>query len=143
MVTLLAHIKVVPGTEARFERIAAELHRRTHADEADVRRYEYWRGDEPSTYYCLESFPDLLGFLAHQTSDHHEAAGPKYQGIIESMRLEWVDPLGTASPLTPTNTAPLPDGASELTARYYERFAAVEAQWWQPLRDVTDTSQEA
>ena len=47
MVTLLAHIKVVPGTEARFEKIAEEMHRRSHADEADVRRYEYWRAEEP------------------------------------------------------------------------------------------------
>ena len=69
MVTLLAHIKVVPGAEARFEEIAAEMYTRSHADEADVRRYEYWRGDQPGTYYCLESFPDLDGFLADLDAD--------------------------------------------------------------------------
>src|SRR6476619_771592 len=65
MATLLAHITVKPGSEAQFERIAAEMYRRTHADEADPRRYEYWRGAERGTYYCLESFEDYLGFLAH------------------------------------------------------------------------------
>ena len=76
MATLLAHIRVRPGKEVQFERIAEELHRATHEREANVRRYEYWRGAEPSTYYALESFDDLAGFVAHQTSEHHEAARP-------------------------------------------------------------------
>lgn len=134
MATLLAHIRVVPGEEARFERVAEEMYRRTHADEADVRRYEYWRGAEPGTYYCLESFPDLLGFLAHQTSDHHEAHGPDFRELIAEMRLEWVDPLPDASPLTPTRTAVLPADASDLVRAYHQRFADVEASWWEPLR---------
>ena len=74
MATLLAHIRVPPGKEVQFERIAEELYRATHEREADVRRDEYWRGAEPSTYYALESFDDLAGFVAHQTSEHHEAA---------------------------------------------------------------------
>src|SRR5271166_149729 len=47
MATLLAHIRVRPGAEKRFEQIARELHDATHACEHDVRRYEYWRGAEP------------------------------------------------------------------------------------------------
>ena len=93
MATLLAHIRVRPGKEVQFERIAEELYRATHEREADVRRYEYWRGAEPSTYYALESFDDLAGFVAHQTSEHHEAARPGLGEVIEDIRLEWVDPL--------------------------------------------------
>jgi len=134
MATLLAHIKVRPGSEALFEQIAAELYRRTHGDEADPRRYEFWRGAEPGTYYCLESFQDFLGFLAHQTSPHHESASPRLGEVLEGLKLEWVDPLGDASPLTPTDHTPLPADASELEALYHERFAAVVQEWWLELR---------
>ena len=46
MATILAHIQVKPGMEARFEQIAADLYKGTHDHEKDVRRYEYWRGAE-------------------------------------------------------------------------------------------------
>ncbi len=138
MATLLAHIRVRPGQEVRFERIAEELHRATHEREPDVRRYEYWRGAEPSTYYALESFDDLAGFVAHQTSDHHEAARPALGEVIEDMRLEWVDPLPTASPLATTATAATPPDATELERSCYDRFAGALLQdWWSEVRDAT------
>ena len=136
MATLLAHITVRPGCEARFEQIAKEMYRRTHADEADPWRYEYWRGAEPRTYYCLESFSDYLGFLAHQTSPHHESASPALGEVIEGLRLEWVDPMATGSPLNPTNHTPLPTDASELERAYHERFAATVQDWWLDLREA-------
>lgn len=132
--TLLAHITIKPGQEARFEELAREMYEGTHSHEKDVRRYEYWRGAEPRTYYCLESFTDLNGFLDHQTSPHHEGHGPALRDVIESMRLEWVDPITNASPLAPTNDQPLPDGASELKREKYPRFAKVAAAWWSELR---------
>src|SRR5262245_41238039 len=131
MATLLARIRVRPGMEARFERIAEELHRATHEREADVRRYEYWRGAAPSTYYALESFDDLAGFVAHQTSDHHEEARPALDEVIEDIALEWVDPVPRASPLAPTVTAGPPPDATPIEQRCYERFAGSLMQsWW-------------
>ncbi len=108
MATLLVHIRVRPGMEARFERVVAGLYRQTHEVESAVRRYEYFRGAEPATYYCLLSFDDYHGFLAHQSSDHHEAAVPELRELTEEMRLEWIDPLQQASPLAPTDPQPLP-----------------------------------
>lgn len=134
MATLLAHITVKSGQEARFENIARQMYANTHAHERDVRRYEYWRGAEPRTYYCLESFPDLHAFLDHQTSPHHERFGPDWPEVIESMHLEWVDPIVDASPLVPTNDQPLPADASELKREKYPRFAKVAAAWWSELR---------
>ena len=137
MATLLAHIRVRPGMEARFEEIARDLYRATHEREADVRRYEYWRGAEPSTYYALESFDDLAGFVAHQTSEHHEAARPGVGEVIEDIRLEWVDPLPTASPLVATATAATPPDATELERSCYERFAGARMQArWDQVRDA-------
>ncbi|MEP1124692.1 MAG: antibiotic biosynthesis monooxygenase [Ilumatobacter sp.] len=134
MATLLAHITVRSGSEARFEEIARELYAKTHADEPDVLRYEYWRGADERTYYSLLSFPDHRGFIVHQTSDHHEVASPLIGAVVESIRLEWVDPLAGASDLASTEAQDAPEGADELTMKYTERFAAEVADWWLALR---------
>ncbi|MGA9278163.1 putative quinol monooxygenase [Ilumatobacter sp.] len=130
MATLLAHITVKPGSEDAFEEIARTLYERTHADEPEVRRYEYWRGSDPRTYYTLLSFDDHHAFIEHQTSDHHETASPAIGASVESLRLEWVDPIADASPLTATDMQPAPDGANELVVTYTDRFAADVAEWW-------------
>jgi hypothetical protein len=120
--------------EARFEQIATDLYRATHAQETAVRRYEYWRGAEPGTYYSLLSFDDFVGFLDHQASDHHSAASDPLHEVTERIELEWVDPVATASPLAATDVQPLPDGASELAAHYHRRFSDINQPWWLPLR---------
>ena len=134
MATILAHITVHPGTAERFEAIATALYRATHDGESGVRRYEYWRGaDEHHTTRC-SPFDSFNAFLAHQTSDHHEAASPLLGKVIADIRLEWVDPIGGASPLVATNGEPVPADADELTKRYAKWFAAQVADWWLPLR---------
>jgi quinol monooxygenase YgiN len=134
MATILAHLTVKPGREHLFEAIAAELYRATHASETRVRRYEYWRGEQPGTYYTLLSFVDEEGFLEHQTSDHHETAGPRLNDVIARIRLEWIDPMQSASPLNPTNRQPLKPKASALWSMYHERYAAKVQEWWSPMR---------
>jgi quinol monooxygenase YgiN len=129
--TILAHITVKPGCAERFEAIAAELFRATHEHEADVRRYEYWRGSEPNTYYTLLSFDTFADFIAHQTSDHHEQASPQLGDVLAGLRLEWVDPLPDASPLARTRASGAPpEDAEQLTRRYWQRFTADIAPWW-------------
>jgi quinol monooxygenase YgiN len=132
--TILAHIRVHPGREAEFERVASELWQRTHTDESHVRRYEYWRGAEPSTYYSLLAFDDFRGFLEHQTSPHHETNAPKLSDLVAELRLEWVDPLASASDLPSTEQQPLRPDASPLERTYHERYAAEVQDWWRPLR---------
>lgn len=137
MATLLAHIRVRPGAEKRFEQIARELHDATHACEPDVRRYEYWRGAEPGTYYALESFGDFAGFLAHEASPHHLGALPALREVLQDVRLEWVDPIVGASPLAPTYLTPPPD-ATDREEEYSERYGAEVQDWWLPLRTAAD-----
>lgn len=122
MATILAHIRVRPGAEARFEEVARALHDATHRSEDGVLRYEYWRGTDERAYYALLSFTDHAAFVAHQRSDHHEAASPELGELIESIRLEWVDPVGGASELPPTTP-----GAPG-------RWAAQVAGWWAGAR---------
>ena len=133
MATLVTHIRVRPGSEKRFEQIARELHDATHACEPGVRRYEYWRGAEPGTYYALESFDDFAGFLAHEASPHHLDALPALREVLQDVRLEWVDPVGGASPLTPTDLTPAPGAAGPQQA-YAQRYGAKVQDWWLPLR---------
>lgn len=130
MATILAHIHVVEGREADFEAVAKALHRATLERESAVRHYEYWRGAQPSLYYCLLAFDDFHAFLAHQTSDHHESASPKLGELIADMKLEWVDPVSGASRLPPTDMQALRAGADDLTRRYHEIFAAKIQDWW-------------
>lgn len=135
MTTLLAHITVRPGAEPQFEDIARALYEQTHSQETGVRRYEYWRGAEPRTYYTLLAFDDHRAFISHQTSPHHEAASPRLGEVIEHLRLEWVDPVAGASPLPPTDHQDAAPDAAELVQRYTERFRALVADWWPALRE--------
>jgi quinol monooxygenase YgiN len=134
MATILAHITIRPGMAARFEALARSLYASTHELEPRVRRYEYWRGADENSYYSLLSFDSFTDFLAHQTSDHHEAASPELGKMIAAIRLEWVDPIASASPLAPTNNVPLASDASDLERLYSQRFAAQVASWWGDLR---------
>lgn len=136
MATILAHLKVKEGSERAFEEISRDLYQASHAGEEGLLRYEYWRGSEPRTYYTLLSFTDFAAFIAHQTSDHHEAASPKLGAVLEGLRLEWVDPLVDASPLLPTEAQDLSAAEDALTRLYAQRFAAQVAPWWTPLRDL-------
>lgn len=99
-----------------------------------MRRYEYWRGAEPRSYYTLLSFDDHRSFIVHQTSDHHEEASPKIGDCLEGFKLEFVDPIAGASDLAPTNHQDAPADASELAEKYTERFKAEVADWWLALR---------
>ena len=130
MATILAHLTIKDGCEAQFEAIAKALHDGTHANETKVQRYEYWRGEQPRTYYTLLSFDDHRAFIEHQVSDHHEEASPQLGDVCESIRLEWVDPIQSSSPLPATNHQDAPDGADELTASYSKKYAAAVADWW-------------
>lgn len=137
MATLLAHITVRPGAEVDFEALARTLHEQTHATETGVLRYEYWRGADERSYYTLLSFADHRAFIAHQTSEHHESASPELGRMIESLRLEWLDPIDGASTLPLTEMQEAPDGAQDLTVAYTDRFAAIIAPWWEPLRHTS------
>ncbi len=132
MATILAHIHVHAGREHDFEELVREIFSATHANETSVRHYEYWRGQEPGLYYCLLAFEDHPAFIHHQASDHHEAASPRFGDLIERMRLEWVDPVGGASPLRPSAPGALPAGASELEQRMARLFPVEVAEWWPP-----------
>lgn len=134
MATILAHITIRAGKEAEFEAIARELYAASHGSEPALRHYEYWRGADERQYYAFLAFDDHRAFITHQTSDHHEGAAPALGRVIERIRLEFVDPVQSASPLPPTEHQDAPPDADELTTTYTDRYAAQVAAWWEALR---------
>ena len=133
MATCLVHIRVRDGGADAFEALARDLYAASAGKEPGMRRYEYWRGKSPNCYYCLESFDDYAGFLAHETTPHHEAAAEPIMALIEAFELEWVDPVPDAAPLATTHEQPLDAGADERTRFYAGMFPLTLARWWRDL----------
>jgi quinol monooxygenase YgiN len=134
MASILAHITIKPGKERAFEDIIRPLFTRSHAEEKALKRYEYWRGQEPGRYYTLLAFDDYNGFLIHQSSPHHEDAVPALSDVIADIRLEWLDPIQGASPLPPTAPQAVSDNAPDLAKKYAAMIPVAMADWWTDLR---------
>ena len=134
MATFLAKIKIFEGKEAEFEETARMMYEATHLHEPNCVRYEYWRGAEPRTYYCMESFDNFMSFMKHQTSDHHEA--PDFASMLEAIELEWIDPIQGASALVSTEHMDVPDDADELMKQYAATHPVVMQDWWNALRNA-------
>jgi quinol monooxygenase YgiN len=129
MTTLLAHIRIKPGKEDKWEAIITDMVAQTFASEDGVRRYEYWKGQEPNLYYCLLSFADKWAFYEHQMSDYHE--GHDFADVLEGIRLEYVDPVeGAGGGLARTLDPPLPPDASAAQRTAQERFPLAIPAWW-------------
>lgn len=129
MTTLLAHIKIQPGKEAKWEAIMHDMVAETFGTEDGVIRYEYWKGQEPLSYYCLLSFKDKWAFYHHQMSDHHE--GHDFADVLAGITLEYIDPVkGAGGGLPPTTDPALPDDASDAMKIAQERFPLSIPAWW-------------
>ena len=129
MATLLAHIQIKPGKEEKWEAIMRDMVHHTFATEEGVLRYEYWKGHEENSYYCLLSFKDKWAFYHHQMSDHHE--GHDFADVLAGIKLEYVGPVaGAGGGLPPTEDPPLPPDASEAMKTAQERFPLSIPAWW-------------
>ena len=129
MATLLAHIRIQPGKEAKWEAIMADMVKQTFATEQGVVRYEYWKGQDALTYYCLLSFSDKWAFYHHQMSDHHE--GHDFADVLADIKLEYVDPVqGAGGGLARTEDPALPTDASEAMRTAQARFPLSIPDWW-------------
>ena len=129
MATLLAHIRIKSGKEAKWEAIMADMVKQTFATEDGMVRYEYWKGQEENVYYCLLSFRDKWAFYHHQMSDHHE--GHDFADVLADIKLEYVDPVkGAGGGLAPTEDPALPVDAGDAMRTAQERFPLSIPAWW-------------
>jgi quinol monooxygenase YgiN len=129
MTTLLAHIRIKPGKEEKWEAIMHDMVAQTFASEPGVIRYEYWKGQAENSYYCLLSFADKWAFYEHQMSDHHE--GHDFADVLAGIELEYVGPVaGADGGLPPTLDPALPANASEAMRTAQARFPLAIPAWW-------------
>ena len=128
MATLMVRLQVRPGMETRFEAMITELVDQTLAHETGVIRYEYWKGQAPRTWYAFLSFTSKIAFFTHQDADYHR--NQPYDDCVESMQLEWLDPVNGASPLPRTVNPPLPAGTPPNLVEWEQRSPIQLADWW-------------
>lgn len=72
---MVARIRVLPGTEARFESVFARRRAKAIAQEPKTLKYDlYAEAAEPLVYTVIEEFTDAEGLKAHLdgSTDHEE-----------------------------------------------------------------------
>jgi quinol monooxygenase YgiN len=138
---LLAHIVVRAGSVARFEELARQLVHESVTREAGLRRYEYFRRQEPDHFLAVMAFDNYEDFIAHQASEHHHVLAGAMRDMIVEIRLERIDAIPGCSILAPdgevaaTSVGPdlSPPTYAELTARtehYQQRYPLPPPSWW-------------
>lgn len=146
MFALLAHIVVRSGSTAGFEVLARQLAHESVTREAGLRRYEYFRQEEPDHFLALMAFDDHQDFVFHQASQHHHVLAGAMRDMILEIRLELIDPIPGCSILAPVGEAAVasvgadlsPPSAAELMARtehYRQRYPMSAMSWWQGAGD--------
>jgi quinol monooxygenase YgiN len=139
---LLAHIVVSADSAARFEELARHLARESVTREAGLRRYEYFRREEPDHFLAVMAFDNYEAFIVHQASEHHHVLAGAMRDMIVEIRLERIDPISGCSILAPVSEVAVasvgPDLSrptdAELTARsthYEQRYPLSPVSWWQ------------
>ena len=74
---VIATIRVLPGKEAEFEGVFAELAPAVHANEAGNSYYKLFRTSETGVYKVLECYNDEAAVEAHRASDHFRSIGAR------------------------------------------------------------------
>ena len=95
MMTFIARMKIKPGKEREFVRLAKALTEKVHAHEPDTLRYEFFKlKDEPLGYAVLEQFSSEAAEEAHRNTPHfHELAPPLIECLDGTYVREFLDPL--------------------------------------------------
>lgn len=74
---VVAILRVLPGKEAEFEGVFAELAPAVRANEAGNSYYKLFRTNETGVYKVLECYDDAAAVEAHRASDHFRSIGAK------------------------------------------------------------------
>ncbi len=83
MLTLLATLKVKPGTEDKLCGIFAQLTPSVRKEPGN-KRYDLLRSvAEPSTFVALEQYDDAAALDAHTASDHFKSAWAEIVPLLD------------------------------------------------------------
>ena len=95
MLGVVATIKVKPGMEKDFEKVAQELAAKVNANEPGCKLYALHHAEAPHTYVFMERYVDQAAVEAHRASEHFKTLGRKMgeymDGRAEVLRLREVE----------------------------------------------------
>jgi quinol monooxygenase YgiN len=142
MFAVLAHLVLRAGSTARFEELARQLTHESVTREAGLRRYEYFRQEEPDHFVAMMAFDNYRDFIAHQASEHHHVLAGAMRDMIVDIRLERIDAVPGCSILAPADEVTIvavgpdlsPPTDAQLTSRtehYQQRYPLSPVFWWQ------------
>jgi quinol monooxygenase YgiN len=140
MFAVLAHLVLRAGSTARFEELARQLAHESVTREVGLRRYEYFRREEPDHFLAMMVFDDYQDFLVHQASEHHHLLAGAMRDMIVEIRLEPIDPIPGCSILAAPKDAATSGGPdlsppsdaelAERTEHYQRRYPLAPPPWW-------------
>jgi quinol monooxygenase YgiN len=70
MIDIICTQRIKPGMEDRAEKVLREAEQLTLAHDKGCERYEWYRGEEPSTFILIERWTDREAAQAHIRSAH-------------------------------------------------------------------------
>jgi quinol monooxygenase YgiN len=74
--------KILPEKRAEFEALVKELEANTICNDDGCLRYEWYRSEEPNTYYVIESWTSEAAVQAHLKAPHFSALMPKLRECV-------------------------------------------------------------
>jgi quinol monooxygenase YgiN len=84
MLSIVAIIKVKPGSEAEFEAAATELAAKVNAEEPGCRLYTLSRSNEaPQTYVFMERYVDQAAVDHHRSTAHYKELGRRMGAFMD------------------------------------------------------------
>jgi quinol monooxygenase YgiN len=83
MLSVVATIKVKPGSEQDFEAVAKELTAKVNANEPGCKLYTLNRGDQPQTYVFMERYVDQAAIELHRGTDYFKSLGRKMGAFMD------------------------------------------------------------
>jgi quinol monooxygenase YgiN len=83
MLAAFVTIKVKPGSEEAFEKVAKALVAKVNADEPGCKLYQLSRSEQPATYHFMERYVDQDAVAAHRASDHYKSLGREMGQYLE------------------------------------------------------------
>jgi quinol monooxygenase YgiN len=73
---------ILPEKREEFESLARELEANTVRNDDGCLRYEWYRSEEPTTYYVIESWTSLAAAQAHLKAAHLVALLPRLRECV-------------------------------------------------------------
>lgn len=70
MINVMVTLQLKPGMEAKAEELLRELETETTERDKGCLRYQWYRAEQPGTYYLLERWTDQAAIEAHFQAEH-------------------------------------------------------------------------